>query len=217
MKTRIYKNIDGSVIYSTPAQMFQGGTFIDELSKPIYSDADDLTKPAMIEVNGNNEESGKYEQKKIISGYEKRELTFDDCRFPEEFIDLDFIDVDESNIPVSNSNTGDYHEMLYFDGDCKLENLKQDKSWETVLMPSFLIVKKHIKHLDKSLDAELAKDSPDPIAAIKLSQKKEAAKKLDPITNEKELLEIALEGLGRASVEKPIIKAKLEEKIKDLT
>lgn len=194
MKTRIFKKQDGSVIFSWPSSKYQGGTFVDDKSKPVYSE----------------------DNKKII-GYEQKELTFSDCKFPEYSQGLDFIDVEESELNFLSKGSDNYFEMLHFEGECKIENLKQDLTWEKYLMPCFLVKEKHIKSLNSLIEAEIAKESSDALELFVLSNKKEIAKKLNPEVNEKELLEIALAGLARAQIDKPLIRKKLQARLDELT
>ncbi len=197
MKMRIFKRPDGSLIYSKPSKVYQGGYFINDLSKPVYET-----------IDGKQKDTGLFEQ---------RELTFADCKFDIEFAEYPYFDANIQDIILPDSANGNFIEMFYIEGECSLANLKQDTTWEKVLMPTFLVKEKHLKSIDDSLNSELSKASPDPIAALKLSQQKEAAKKLNPQENEKELLEIAFAGLARSPIDKPLIREKLQARIDELT
>lgn len=132
---------------------------------------------------------------------------------PKGFENFPYIICDETEIPVSDSNTGDYHEMIYFDGDCKLENLKQDKSWQCQLMPLFLIKQKQENFLNTSLDIEISKENPNVNEVAKMWRDKEKLKNKDEL----ELYQMALENLSRAEIDKPVIRGKLQLKIKELS
>lgn len=139
----------------------------------------------------------------------------DKCRVPEDLKDLPFIVAEDSEIPRCDSSTGDYPEMLYFDGDCEPANLKQDREWNVCLMPSFLIRQKHIARLNERLDAELAKGSAaDPVEVIRCIRQKEKCAGL----SDKDWLEQALMNLNARVAgdepDKPVIREKLVKKLK---
>lgn len=270
MKLRIFKKQDGGgVVYDYPSAKYQGGYFVDDLSKPIYAEVEDLENPIMVEIPVKpifsdeddkdkpiieqiNDEtkplmdsqgkvvayekksvvigfdkkisgfetkivpSGEYNKKTAIVGYAQKELTLEDCKIPEPYKNLEYIVVDESDLHPSNSSTGDYHEMIHFDGDCHIDNLKQDKEWQKVLMPTFLIKQKHIKNLESEIDAELEKEDPDPVLFMKKKRQHEKAKLLHHEDNAKEIYEIALSNLSRAKKDVSVVKAKIEAKIAEL-
>lgn len=271
MKTRIFKKNDGGVIYSQPSKKYQGGYFVDDLTKPIYAEVEDIEKPIMVEIHDFTkpilsdeddsdkpiveqvndetkpllnlqgkivayekksvvvgfekkisgyeiklEPSGEYHKKTAIIGYAQKELTFDDCKFPTHTYGLEYIDVDESLLPPSNSEDGNHHEMIHFDGDCHIDNLKQDKEWTKVLMPAFLVKEKHVKNLESEIDAELEKEDPDAILVMKKKRQYEKAKLLHHEDNAKEIYEIALSNLSRATKDVSVVKAKIEAKIAEL-
>lgn len=137
---------------------------------------------------------------------------FKGAKFPKETQGLPYIDIEENEAPVSESETGNYHEMIYFDGECELENLKQDKEWAAQLMPLFLIKQKQENFINTILDSELEKESPDVIEVVRKCREKEKLKN----KNESELYKMALENLSRSEIDKPIIREKLIAKIEEL-
>jgi len=103
-----------------------------------------------------------------INQYENIE-NIENIKTPKSVKGLPFIILDESELIESNSNNGNYHEMIYFDGECKKENLKQDKEWVKRLMPTSLIKEKHaIKCKSKILSYLEDKDFSDFKMILKL-------------------------------------------------
>lgn len=148
---------------------------------------------------------------------QKYQDRIEDCKIPDELNGLPFIVADTAEIPKSNSNTGDYHEMIHFDGDCHKDNLKQDKEWNCVLMPDFLIKQKRLASKAAILDAELEKQSPDPVQVVKLQREIEKTKECNcPIKHK----EWALEGLdsrvAKGESDKPVVRQKLLNKKAEL-
>lgn len=197
MKIRVFKKEDGSVVYNTPSKKYQGGHFAPDQSRPIFHETKD----------------SKGKKAKILVGYELREITIDDCKIPAEYELLPFVLVDQEDLPDSNSGTGNYHEMIYFEGDCCRSNLKQDKAWEKCLMPHWLIVQKERARLKRDLDQMLEKPNLDPMEILKTTRKIEKLKAIDPDKDQEQICNIAIEGLSRAEIAKPIIRQKLQEKI----
>lgn len=197
MKIRVFKRQDNSIIVSRPSKKYFGGKFINDTSKPIYeTDAD----------RGNTG---------VITSYEQRELTIDDCKFPPECDGLEYIDIDSSELPLIDNSSGIYQEMLYIED----QTIKIDDKWQLMLMPNFLVKKKYINYLRSSVDSELSKDSPDHIELVRNYRKLEIAKETkseDDSDGDLFWTQKALEGLARAETEKPVIKAKLEAKIVEL-
>lgn len=211
MKTRIFRKEDGSVVYDSPSAKYQGGHFVDQLDKPLFQ----VTEDPIIGEDG--EPTGQVTETKKLIGYEKRELTLDDCKIPEGLQSLPFVVVDLADAPKSDSNTGDYHEMIHFDGDCHKDNLKQDKEWNCVLMPDFLIKQKRLASKAALLDAELEKQEPDPVQVVKLQREIEKTKECNcPIKHK----EWALEGLdsrvAKGESDKPVVRQKLLNKKAEL-
>jgi len=130
----------------------------------------------------------------------------EDCPIPESLKDLPYVIMEHSEAPVSDSTTGDYHEMIYFDGN----DLKQDKEWKVMLMPPFLIKEKQLERLNDKIDVELEKPDPSPIEIARLTRAKE---KLATATDQT-LYAQALANIEEDNIDKPVIKAKLEEKLK---
>lgn len=206
---RIFYNSDGEIVaVNYPNKRYLGGTFVDDLSKPIYSEVDDLTKPIMIEaLNGTLGHSGAYEKKREITGYEKRELTIDDCKIPEHLAQYSMKTTSE-DLPDH-----EYTNQMIIDGD----TIKVDSDKSKTILPLKFVHAKHIKALNKALDLELEATDPDTVKILKLSREKEKALKLTVEDNEKELIEIALAGLSRAPIDKPLIREKLQARLDELT
>jgi len=138
-------------------------------------------------------------------------MTINHGNFPDEFKSLPFIDVDENEVPASDSDSEQYHEQIYFKGDCKKENLKVDKDWNTLVMPDFLIKKKTVERLSKEID-----EINDPSILIKKSRElKEIERKEAGTGNENFWLEKALEGLDKkvasGEADKPVVRQKITE------
>ena len=214
MKIRVFKREDGSVVYNSISPKYEGGHFVPDLSKPIFEEVDDRTQPIFSEALP--EVIVGYAKKQVLVGHQKRELTLEDCRIPKALEGLPFVVMDESDLVESDSRTGNYHEMIYFDGECLKQNLKQDKAWQACLMPTFLIKQKQQEKLKKDLDLILDHDIVDAIEVARLQRGLQKVEDLHPIKDEAKLYEIALDGLERAEIEKPVIRQKLKQKINAL-
>lgn len=190
MKVKVFKKDDGGVVYFYPNKKFQGGFFVDDISKPITKE-------------------GK------ILGYAQRELTIDDCKVPLKYSGLEFIIIDEFDLIDSNSKTNNLHEMIYFDGDCKKENMKQDKEWKKVLMPNFLVKNNHLKNLNDDIDNELAKENPDQIKLLRLTRRKEVESKVHA-SDRKFWAQKALDGLDRRKANGESDKLAIRKKLKEI-
>lgn len=134
----------------------------------------------------------------------------DDCPIPSDLQGLDYIIMNLEDLPEQKE--GFYHEQLHFEGD----SLRVDSQWNKQLMPPFLIKQKHLKKIDEKLDLELQKVDPDMVELIKLNRNKEKI----PSFNDLQMLELALQGLDErvrgGESDKPIIREKLNNKIRDL-
>lgn len=208
IKFLFYNSINEIVSVFYPSLKYLGGTFVDDLSKPIYSEVDDLTKPIMVEaLNGTLGHSGSYEKKREITGYEKRELTIDDCKIPKHLA--------QYSMKITSDDLPDheYTNQMIIDGD----TIKVDSDKSKTILPLKFVHAKHIKALNKALDLELEATEPDTVKILKLSREKEKALKLTVEDNEKELIEIALAGLARAPIDKPLIREKLQARLDELT
>lgn len=136
---------------------------------------------------------------------EKYQDRLEDCKIPKDLKELPFIVLDEAEIPKSDSNTGDYHEMIYFeDGPLVKPNLKQDKAWEKRLMPVFLIKEKHLARLSRKIE-----EATGALVAIKLHNEKDLCKSWDSAR----WYQQALDNMDEDEIDKPVIRAKLTEKI----
>jgi len=132
-----------------------------------------------------------------------KELTKSGKKVSEEYecfaIDID--DIDVSDI--------EHTDQFYCDG----HELKKDYGWEKNLMPDYIIKNRHINDLNNSLKTET-----DPLQAIKIfseindiKEKKATNKNTDVFWSE-----LALKSLEKSSKQKPEIKKKLQQKIKEL-
>ncbi len=141
---------------------------------------------------------------------DEKELTFDDCRFDAKTKGLEYVDMEEKDLPPRDSENGYYFEMLHFDGECKPENLKQDSEWQERLMPNFLVRKKLLmrkltgQNTSKNFDEYIKHASE--INELLLRN------------TEDELFwaEKALDGLQHAEKDKAKIQEKLKAKIESL-
>jgi hypothetical protein len=108
------------------------------------------------------------------------------------------------------------HKQLYVEPN-SIE-IKKDLAWEKVLMPDQLIKRKHINHLQSLLDAELDKQSPDPVTVVKMQRQiqKEHAIPASAGNDSEYWLEKSIEGLARAPKQKPEVEAKLNAKLQEL-
>ncbi|NIQ92437.1 MAG: hypothetical protein GWN93_27030 [Deltaproteobacteria bacterium] len=104
--------------------------------------------------------------------------------------------------------------QLYWEGD----EIKKDYAWEKRLMPNQLIKRKHIKRLRKKVGDELARTSPNPIDAIaKLLELDECRIEKAGTSNEELFwVEKAVANLDEDGHDKPEIRKKLQDKIKEL-
>lgn len=103
--------------------------------------------------------------------------------------------------------------QLYHDGN----QIKKDLSWEIKLMPDQLIKKKHTRALNAELEIHLSNN--DTLNALKKQREIEKIKdiKAGPHNEDSFWLQKSLDGLSRASIDKPIIRKKLQDKIAELS
>lgn len=144
----------------------------------------------------------------------QNEENWDKCKVPEWLRQFERIDVEKDKIP--QLSPGESSHQYYFDGDMKIENLKIDKDWKICLMSRNIIKQKHLKNLNDKIDKELEKQNSDPIQIAKLQREKEKCQTF----SEREWYEQALKNLDErvagGEEDKPIIRKKLEDKIKEL-
>lgn len=141
----------------------------------------------------------------------------DECSYPDITNGLEYIDIDESEAPESNSDTDKYHERIYFDGVVTKENLKADDSWDNILMPDWLIKK---KYRDGYLKRLLEKTD----LTEKIDGLIEYIDNLNQYAGQGNLsdtwLNVAVGGLdekiSKGENDKPVIRQKLLDKINDL-
>lgn len=152
----------------------------------------------------------------------KYEEDIEQCRRPNlekygiESSQVEFIFMEEKDLPISDSKTGNYHEMIYFDGECKKENLKQDKEWKACLMPIFLIKQKHLAKLNTIID-EAISDPDETRIALKTLRDREMCESW----NDKKWYEQALINLDDrvdgGEEDKPVIRQKITAKLVELS
>jgi hypothetical protein len=90
--------------------------------------------------------------------------------------------------------------------------IKKDDGWNVKLMPDQLIKKKHLDRLKAKLDAELDKEEPDTITALKLQRNLDKVKEVK-ITEQHSAFwaDIALKNMDEDGISKPDIRAKLND------
>lgn len=98
--------------------------------------------------------------------------------------------------------------QYFYDG----KTLKHDNDWSELLMPTCVIRKKQLRRFEDDLNGELAKETPDPIATVRLWKKiKEwESGKVD----DREIYQAALDNIIKGGINKPKIVTKLQEKLK---
>ena len=106
--------------------------------------------------------------------------------------------------------------MIHFDGECKKENLKQDKGWNVRLMPDFLIKQKHLIKLNQKIDQELSKENPDSIKLMKHHREKELCSSFTGKDWAEKALANLDERVAGGEPDKPKIRKALKQKIKEL-
>lgn len=200
MKKRVFKKPDGGVIIATPSHKYQGGYYRHKNEK-IYERFGLINEETIQYLNSN------IHSKNLLIMEDFIEMTFENVKFPEHTKGLEYIDLKASDVPVSNSRTGNYQEMIHFDGSCKKENLKQDKNWEAVLMPTFLIQQKHYARVNKKINSE---------SVFSYQLEKEKCKNWSEYEWYEQALKNLDERVADGEPDKPQIREKLKAKIKKL-
>ena len=137
---------------------------------------------------------------------------FEGCKFPPETEGLPYVDLDESDLPSEIGRDWFAHGPLFMNGSPAKENLNFDEEWQQYLMPKNVVAKKHETRLQAQIDQELQKPVPDPLKVATLQSEKDKIKDW----SDKQAYEQALANLEADGKDKPIIKQKLQEKIKAL-
>lgn len=144
-------------------------------------------------------------------------MSIDHKNFSDELKKLSYIDLLRNEFPHPDYSKGEEDEMLYFDGELKKENLKKDLTFEIQLMRSETIKKKYLKKLNEKLDSELNKSIPDPILILKTQREKEKSKDW----TEDQWYQQAIKNLDERVIggesDKPIIRQKILNKIRELS
>lgn len=151
-------------------------------------------------------------------GDDASKIPYSENKMLKSFIEqgLEWFICDNSELPKKTELES--NQQLY----CEDNKVLIDTEWSKMLMPEHLIKTKIIKRKKNDLESELLKEDIDPIKIIKINQEilsyQETPAYGTKLTNAHKIFwaELALVGLLRADKEKPIIKEKLEEKIKKI-
>lgn len=133
------------------------------------------------------------------------------CPVPNELKDLEYFVVED--LPESS-----WHEQVY----CENNILKVDHDWVIMNMPEQLVKIKYLNKVYKKLDDELSKGNPDPISVVKIQRDIVVAKekKASIEFTDRFWVEKAIEGLdervAKGEADKPEIRKKLQDKLKEL-
>lgn len=217
---RIFYKQDGSVVcVDYPSSMFLGGVYADDKTKPIYEELDDTTQPiyALIEeeVILSDGTKGKVKVNKLtgykkvtsLKGYEKKELTIDDCKIPDHLKEYSFKIVSD-DLPVH-----EYTEQMIVKDD----KIEVDTDKTKTLMPPKFIIAKEVAYQKAILADESKKESPDMnkilLAKVAIDQCGELALEYKQTKDDAKIYELALSNLSRAEIAKPEVEAMLREKV----
>ena len=137
-----------------------------------------------------------------------QEVGIERCPHPGRFrngesFEVEVMEMADVEAIATNNEAGSG--QFYYDGT----TLKHDDGWNEILMPLDLITMKHRARLVARADAELDKDSPDPIVVARLERDKRKIKD----KTDKEMYQQALDNLDEDGHQKPKIRQKLQEKI----
>lgn len=223
MKRIFYDKQTGEVMgvnYLHPK--YFNGTLVDDLTRPKTKLVNDKTKPIYIEedvIVAKRYEDGKividkdgkpeftvekarrqigYEKKEGPNGYEKKALTYLDSPVPVGFEDYGFYWTAD-DLPVHEYT----NQMIVAD-----EVITVDTDKSKTLMPEKIIARKHIDYVTGQI-----KNETDPSKKVDLYLERETLLGRKPVGF---WYEKAKENLVRAEIEKPIIEAKLDAKIKEI-
>ena len=103
----------------------------------------------------------------ILSNTHKKKYTADNSPIPHNKVGIEsiLIPIEQFNdLCAANSASA---KDAYFDGETRFENIKFDKLNEKILMSIPSIKKRYLKRLQRTLDEEGQKDSPDATKVIK--------------------------------------------------
>ncbi len=118
-----------------------------------------------------------------------RELDFNDVPFDGWTTGLDYVDLDEGDLPTSDPASGLYHERWYFDGSASLANLTEDTGWDVQLKPIALIRKEYVARIRAAYDAELAAMTPDAVVLAGYQRALDKVKETDEMGHTADLYE----------------------------
>lgn len=132
----------------------------------------------------------------------------------------DWFLVDADSIDKSDLES---RKQLYWENDQDGNPvIKKDLNWEKRLMPDQLIKKKRLAKLEKELDDELAKEAPNAVVVAKKQRdcEKIKVKKAGPQNEDPFWLDESIKGLNekvaKGESDKPDVRKKLQDKIKEL-
>lgn len=107
---------------------------------------------------------------------------------------------------VESIKEGQSFHKLYFDGDCKIENLKYDQEWETLLMPFSILKQKTVKRLKHKVDFAFAAEDFEQFNKSNFYLNKALAEK-----NINYFYQESLNYLTENKIDKPVITKKLKD------
>ena len=151
-------------------------------------------------------------------GDEDGKIPYSECKALQPYIDegLEWFICDHEDLP--SKSDCESRKQLYHDGD----SVKVDTDWSIRLMPDQLIKKKYLSRLNKKIDDELEKSSPDAVELLKLFRLYTSCKERKAgVHNEdsfwvKTALENLEESVEDGNHDKKSIRTKLKQKIKEL-
>lgn len=137
-----------------------------------------------------------------------QELGIEKCPHPGRFrngepFTMEVVEYDALKALAVNNEAGSA--QFYYEGD----TLKHDNDRSELLMHPDEIKSKHAKRLARKLDEELAKETPDALAVVKLQRAREKVKEM----TDSEAYAQALVNMDEDGLAKPKIRQKLAEKV----
>lgn len=127
-----------------------------------------------------------------------------DCLIPENLKQYEYIICSIFDLEILKD--GEPFSKLYFDGDCKIENLKYDQEWETLLMPFSILKQKIVKRLKHKVDFALAAEDFEQFNKSNFYLNKALSEK-----NINYFYQESLKYLTQNEIDKPVITKKLKD------
>jgi hypothetical protein len=158
----------------------------------------------------------------VQESFPSHKFNENDLPVNDRFKNLPSILIDE-NDPIFKCDDDKPFEQIYFDGVCKVENLKRDVNWSVQLMPDQLIKQKAIERQNKIIDSMLDQDDVDAVAVMREQRRCDRLKEevASNRSKNKFWVQHALNELDRRSQDgepdKPLIREKLQAKIGELS